>query len=451
MFDHTQIPLDVFVAVFEIGTLTWGVRYLPPLCIVCRAWNDIILSNPRLWGIVTVTKDSTGEDLETHIAKAKASPLTIFIRSPSQKKALQRAIGALIGLSHNWVSADVPVQLLTRCRWPNLRGTLESLRLSGSSRISDSNVDAFFAPEQDQSTFSAPPRLRSLAVDGVHKAWITPLLSSSITYLELNLRDSNIQTQQLSDTLDYLTRASEVVILKLNNVQHYSHSLASHHPVCLPKLLTLGVDRVLYPSTLLSQISAPSLQTLTIRGQAELLWKYLSQPELNFLGPFFAQWSQGIFLPTQLHTLELVDCLQVSDVALLIRWLARLPSLVRLILIDDSIARARELRSSSEETNILAALASPEGAGPVVGGWLCPMLMQFCFSTDFQVTDLIPLARARGGVATPSLTTVIRPGRLRVIEAPLCPSGTTEDIRVLANLMDQVRCTCVECQFHRIL
>jgi hypothetical protein len=55
---------------------------------------------------------------------------------------------------------------------------------------------------------------------------------------------------------------------------------------------------------------------------------------------------------TRLHNLELVSCLEVEDVAFLIRWLARLPSLTRLILYDDAIGVAAELPSSAEETNI---------------------------------------------------------------------------------------------------
>ena len=60
---------------------------------------------------------------------------------------------------------------------------------------------------------------------------------------------------------------------------------------------------------------------------------------------FFSQWSHPSFVPVKLHTLELVSCLIFTDVPFLIRWLTRLPNLVRLILKDDAIGEAATLES----------------------------------------------------------------------------------------------------------
>lgn len=70
------------------------------------------------------------------------------------------------------------------------------------------------------------------------------------------------------------------------------------------------------------------------------------------MSPLFSQWSQGYFRPRKPHTLELFQCLEISDIAYLIHRLARLPALVRFILADDAIDHAADLPLSTKETNI---------------------------------------------------------------------------------------------------
>jgi hypothetical protein len=209
--------------------------------------------------------------------------------------------------------------------------------------------------------------------------------------------------------------------------------------VHLPHLVTLELSDVLHFSRILCHIQTPALQVLSIR-QSDL-------GGATNMSLFFSQWSKGSCIPAHLHTLELQHCLQTGDIPYLIRWLARLPNLIRLILIDDSIGAAAESTSSTEETNLFAALASPHGAGDVIGGWLCPSLMQLLLSTNVQVIDLIAIARARGGAAA-ALDTTSAPHRLRLIEAHVCSGGNQQEIEELHSLMDEVRCACLGCEFN---
>ncbi|KAJ7753584.1 hypothetical protein DFH07DRAFT_960056 [Mycena maculata] len=88
-----------------------------------------------------------------------------------------------------------------------------------------------------------------------------------------------------------------------------------------------------------------------------------------------SQWSQAGFLPSHLQSLELSHCLSEADIPFLIGWLARLPALLRLTIVhNDEISNPSSL-TASVENDLFRALASPDGAGPVVGGWLCLSLI----------------------------------------------------------------------------
>ena len=127
-------------------------------------------------------------------------------------------------------------------------------------------------------------------------------------------------------------------------------------------------------------------------------------------------WVYGfIFLPIEstklvnFHTLELVSCLRFTDVPFLIRWLTRLPNLVRLILKDDAIGEAATtLGQDTDDANLYKAPSS------IADGWLCPSLM--------ILHPLRPIARARGGIASPEFE-IPPPSRLRRIEATLYSSS----------------------------
>jgi len=468
--DHTQIPDEILSTVFEIGILTWDIRFLPPLCLVCKRWNVVVVDSPRLWGIITINRGRSLASLEGQITKAKASPLTVFAAENSSNSLNNRSrvLKLLVDLCGNWVSADVSTDLLYRCRWSDMRGTLEKLTLSSARRgaLGSYTPDDFFS-DIDRTLHRDPPRLRSFTAKRIPKEWIQPFLSPSITHFGLILTDPSKPFNHwgpygiysvwqpdstansklvitFSEMLDFLRRVPQVVHLTLQHTRHFE-TVEKSKVVSLNNLAVLDLEGVLHPAPFLCEISAPSLKALSIRStpMTDIIRARSPRPELALLSPFFSQWSHGIFLPAQLHTLELVDCLQVSDVAYLIRWLARLPSLVRLTLRDDAIGLAADLPPSEEESNIFRALASPEGAGPVVKGWLCPALAQLRITTDLQVTDLIPIGRARGRVPSSHSQNSLR--WLCLMEAFLCTSGSSEDIQVLERLVDVLECGCLGC------
>jgi hypothetical protein len=72
-----DIPPEILASAFEVGVLTWGIRYLPPMCLICKEWNQVIINTPHLWGIIEVNTNSDGKFLLDQIARAKAAPLTI--------------------------------------------------------------------------------------------------------------------------------------------------------------------------------------------------------------------------------------------------------------------------------------------------------------------------------------------------------------------------------------
>ncbi|KAG5649369.1 hypothetical protein H0H81_004260 [Sphagnurus paluster] len=444
---YEQMPPEILAAVFEVGILTWGIQFLPPLCLVCNTWNEIITTTPRLWGIIAIDRESNCQRLQSQISKAKSSPLSIFVRRTSQMH--EPALRMLVQLSSNWIKADVPTSMLMRCRWSVMSATLETLRLSGSnSKLSTS----FF----DDAPFHQPPRLRSFTAAGIPESYISPFLSPFITYFDLSMRSENgMLGQHLARTLGYLAKIPHVSTLKVGKLYHATYDIPSgvEHPLHLAKLQTLEIDHVQYPSSILCELSAPSLQTLSIRGSPVLSWRYqhLHRPELVSLTPFLIAWSHSTFLPSHLHTLVLEDCLDVSDIPFLIRWLARLPGLVRLTLYDDAFGHAA---AGNEDGDVLKALASPAGTtGPFVGDWLCPALMQLRIQwVDLEVKHIFPLATTRGGKTVLQEHQSHNPpvGRLRYIEAPLCPCGSPEDIKYLKELVDEGVCACLGCQFNVI-
>ena len=447
MFDLDSLPPEIFAGIFEAGVLTWGIGFLVPVCLVRKSWSDIVATTPHLWGIITITTTTKDIDsLHAQLMKAKACPLTVICSvNPNQaKKPLQAVLNRVVALSPNWVRAEASTQLLSRCRGSEMH-SLQELRLWTFGRTIAG--DEF--PDTDIAKFGSLPNLRCLTASNVPSWWITHLLSRSITYLHLLFRLRESET--LPNASGYFSRVPEVRVLKLTKFPPEDVSSNLLPPVHLAKLTTLELSHVAHPSRILCQIFAPSLQTLSIRHSGGIYrpLSYLTidhAPEFAPLSTFFSQWSQVDFLPLRLSTLELVECLQIDDVAYLIRWLARLPSLVRLVLLDDAIGRAAQLQSPTEETNILRVLASPHGAGNHAKGWLCPSLTHLHLATDLILMDLIGVAHARGGIAT-SLSSASPPSRLRSITAPLCPNGGHDEIEQLKGLVDNVWCVCLGCEF----
>ncbi|KAJ2927458.1 hypothetical protein H1R20_g9636, partial [Candolleomyces eurysporus] len=112
-----DIPPEILASAFEIGVLRWGIRYLPPMCLVCKEWNQVIINTPHLWGIIEVTTNSHAEFLLDQTARAKATSLTIFVsKGALNSHSLAPVIRGLVALSPNWIKATVARTSLNKCR-----------------------------------------------------------------------------------------------------------------------------------------------------------------------------------------------------------------------------------------------------------------------------------------------------------------------------------------------
>jgi len=395
-----DIPPEILAAAFEFGIYNWGIEFISPLSCVCRNWRFIVENTPRLWGIISVAYRSSPHVLEKQITKAKASPLSIQIfPSAAQGRKHAQVREQLSVLSANWVSADVGTAFLCESgtRWNTLRYNLEALKLSrGKPTFNDPGSffeDSTYRPQQ-------PLPFHTFSADSLPKAWTIGFLGPWIKHF--SLRQWGIG-QNLADTWDYLARIPKAVTIELCEVQHVEHPgriPPIPHTISLPELETLRLKSVKLAPAVVTAIAAPSLRTLSIHHEVSRWWWY---GPLTLSG-FFTQWSQPSHTPTHLHTLELIDCLKDIDVPYLIRWLWRLPNLVRLLLTDDQIGKVASRSSplpENEEVNLYHALAYPQKINDN-SLWLCPSLMILYLDTTPELMDLIPISCSRGGIANDS-------------------------------------------------
>ncbi|KAJ7076537.1 hypothetical protein B0H15DRAFT_863628 [Mycena belliarum] len=430
------LPPEIFARVLEIAIESWGIGFLPPICRVSSTCRDVVLSTPSLWGIISIDKHSSLPPLKLQLAKAKETDLRITFSHKgwsknSTNKYTQRLMDCLTPLAHNWVRLDLPTILLALARSADM-GRLGALSLRLISVTDTSSADTFFGQDGTQST---PPNLHSFTASALPEEWTTRFLSPRITFFEIG-RLRNIPAATIERYLSRTPNVHTLNLLKLNLLP----LSALNTPLTLSNLHNLDVTEVEGLMPLLLDIRAPSLRTLAIRDCT------------GEMGPVFSQWSQQSHLPAALQRLELAHCLNADDTPFLIRWLARLPALLRLTLAH---AHADELpwaaASASVETDLLCALASPHGAGPVVGGWLCPALRHLYLDVPLSLADLLPLARARGPRSEARPRGPGAPAALSSIQAHLCCSGTADELAELRSYFaeaEDVWCLCVGCSFN---
>jgi hypothetical protein len=439
--DIHDIPPEILAAAFEIGIHTWGIQFISPLPRVCQHWRFVVDNTPRLWGIISVSPKSSPKVLEKQITKAKASPLSIRI-SPSAKGIRHsRVRKQLFALSANWVTADVGTAFLcdSGARWNVLQYNLETLTLSrGNPTYNDPG--SFFEDSKHHSHRQVS--LHTFSADSLPKAWTMGFLGPWLKHFYL--RQWRLG-QKITDTWDFLARIPNAITIELYQVQHVGHPDGVPplpRTIVLPKLESLRLKGVQLAPTVLSAIAAPSLQTLSIHHVSSRRW--WDAPPPPSLSGFFAQWSQPSQTPMHLHTLELIDTLRAGDTPYLIRWLRRLPNLVRLLITDDEIGKAASV-TLNEEMNLYNALAYPweeEDGGS--SAWLCPSLMILYLDTAPELTDLLPIARSRGGI-TPPTADIPPPARLRRLESHLCPVQNLDELDELKSLIDEANCICTHC------
>ncbi|KAK7018616.1 hypothetical protein R3P38DRAFT_2715982 [Favolaschia claudopus] len=434
-----QLPPEIFGRVLEIATEAWGISFLPPVCLVSSVCHDVVLSTPSLWGILVIDQRSSIPLLTQQLVKAKETDLRITVGRKGVRalgdKHLRKFLPSLVALSHNWVRVDILTNLLSSASWADM-GRVEVLRLrfhEDFNRVV--SAEKFFQVEARQRN------LHSFTAVSLPEQWITPFLTPRITYLELERYGGMFDGNMPASTIHrYLSLTPNLHTLHLHNIYLLPFS-GPKEPVFLPHLQNLDLSRVSNLTSLLLDLRAPALRTLTIRD--------CSVAQMTSI---FSQWSQPSYLPTHLQYLELANCLLPQDIPLFIGFLARLPALVRLTLFDtreigEDLTSMPGARSA--ETDLFRALASPEGAGPVVGGWLCPSLMHLCIDAPLQIGDLLSVVRARGGTRT-IMRGVGVPVSLRSVQGPFCSAGTVDEVAELRSYFvdpEDARCICLACVF----
>ncbi|KAJ7842199.1 hypothetical protein B0H14DRAFT_1031183 [Mycena olivaceomarginata] len=442
------LPPEIFSRVLEIAIDTWGIGFLPPICLVSSTCYDVVVSTPSLWGIIVVGRQSSLSLLTQQLVKVKAADIRLsFCRKGWQnritEKHTRRFMASLAALSHNWVRVDMPTNLLGLTRWSDMwRVEVLSLRYHGGSKLNvtdTSLADKFFDSETAAYTH---PNLHSFTASGLPEEWTTRFLSSRISYFSI----SRLVRIPASTVQRYLSLVPHVHTLDLESISFLPLSAAAHRTVHLAMLTNLELVGVQDLTPLLLNLRAPALRTLRIRNCT------------GQMGSVLSQWSQAGYLPAHLQSLELSHCFSTASsspdseseyIPLLIGWLARLPALLRLTLSHHAEIADPTSPDSSLDTDLFRALASPHGAGPVVGGWLCPSLIHLCLDTALRsVAEVLPIAQARA--RAPGGEGERRPATLQSLQAQLCSSGSDAELAELRSFFaeaEDVRCVCLGCSF----
>ncbi|KAF7290572.1 hypothetical protein MIND_01297300 [Mycena indigotica] len=414
-----QLPPEIFARVLEIAIETWGIGFLPPIRLVNSTCNNIVSSTPSLWGIIALQKH-LWKVLEQQVAKAKQSDIRLSCpkkASFSRDKRFLRIFDSLVALSHNWVLAELPTDLLTKTTASSVR-RLQVLHLRGSGQ--PSLASRFF---DGKLPLLHTLTLSNLTVDD----WIAGLLSPTITHLTFD----HYRLDTMVPMHRYLSCLPNLYTIEFED-SGFPGVLAAGSSVSLPHLHNLQINNVYNAAPLLLTICSPNIRVLSMKD--------CSAAQMSLV---FSDWSQPKHLPSQLQTLELSNVLTHSDLPYLISFLSRIPSLLRLLITyyePESIYDGERALS-----NVLRALAHPN----TNGDWLCSALIHLCLDVPLQLIDAIPIARARGN-GEKALPTPV--ARLRSVQVPLCAGGTPEEASefrsFFLNPVEDVRCMCLSCSFN---
>ncbi|KAH9475105.1 hypothetical protein JR316_0012216 [Psilocybe cubensis] len=400
------------------------------------------------------------------VAKAKESPLSITVSSNTlfDNSYMQGLLKDLTALSRNWVALEAGLDFMSFFRWKDLYRNLEELTLLSARKFH--GIEAFF-DGVDPSSVNRDIKLHSFTATSLPHTWIRGFLGPQIRRLSITdayeIHEEGQEKQYTTiwnhsisiwQTMDFLKHVPYATSVELNDLNHIDPIGYSPPVVRMQNLQRLELKGVQFSTSILSSISAPSLQTLCVDSGTDA-WNLFTPTSVVPMASFFSQWSQPGFIPTHLHTLDLVNCLNVADIPFLIRWLGKLPNLVRLLLLDvDNILQQAAFHeqnlsdsSQNEQFDFLHALAHPAFEKDGKGTWLCPSLMVLRIYPGANIGGLRSIAQARGGVVPYSydISMVPPPARLRQIETQLCFNADRENINELVSLADHVYCRCLSC------
>ncbi|CAK5278240.1 unnamed protein product [Mycena citricolor] len=382
-----KLPPEILSRVLEIAIETWGIGFLPPICLVSSTCYHVVNSSPSLWGILNVGKRSSMSVLSTQLVKAKESELRIYVASRGWQnrgadKHMKRFTARLAELSRNWVEISCPSSLLAVTKWSNM-ARLRTLTLSYNR---GGGAREFFGADSPRNSI-----LSSFTAVNLPQDWVQGFLGPSISYFAWG----RFQAESPMLVQRYLALIPNVHTLGISD-----GSLQEVHddmPVnSLDNLHHLEIAHVKHFSPILLYTRAPSLRVLAIRqsvGQMSLV---------------FSHWSQPRFLPSHLQNLELFNCFERRDTPFLIQWLARLPKLLRLAISNEDADFSANPAARTSHNDLVTAMVDPNGAGD---GWLCPSLIHLCLDYSLRVADLLPMVRARtsSNIASPA---ILRTGRV---------------------------------------
>ncbi|KAJ8507579.1 hypothetical protein ONZ45_g10062 [Pleurotus djamor] len=209
------------------------------IALVCKYWYNIVVSTPAFWTAIGPQSDPAV--LQAQLSHTGADTPIKFIRSdftrwvvPRQTiKTILAKLRQLEEIKTFVFPTDVPLVLQNLC---SPAPCLKHLKISVPIPNEDVELESLEGPEIFGDG-SCPPQLRVLDLDGLCLPWTSPLLSPSLTILNL---DSQLPLESYRELYGVFCNMKELRRLSLRNCLP-EHSTDSAPDLYLPKLHTLSL------------------------------------------------------------------------------------------------------------------------------------------------------------------------------------------------------------------
>ncbi|KAG8894901.1 hypothetical protein FRB99_000922, partial [Tulasnella sp. 403] len=250
-------------------------RELYDLRLVCKRWNDVLVSFPKYWSLVDLSRGERTVRMVLDRAGAVGALLAVCWEATG---ALDKVVELMLQQMHRIHSLQMT---LTDAQFqsfsPLLRCQAPFLHHAGLSCITNNAVrDALFAGHA--------PCLQSLFLSGVVADWNTqafPRLAS------LNLSFATVSVETLSA---FLIACPRLVNVYLDSITFTHQKSDVEEPIFLPDLQSFTIRSLHLPQVarLLSRLRVPCCKTLCIHEVT-----VESYPPAVVFGPFMKQVSAG--------------------------------------------------------------------------------------------------------------------------------------------------------------